>query len=100
MRLQLDASTGIRSPIVRILVWNMGAGSPGGSTRHVHGWEHLRERDDFDIALLQETRQSPEWTTEQWPWQVWQPKYPIAPTTAGSWGSGVISRSDELEAYV
>ncbi len=84
---------------MRILVWNMGAGSPGGASRHDAGWRHLAERDDFDVALLQETREPPIWTHDRWTSRVWQPKYAQTRTRRNPWGCAVLARDLELEPY-
>jgi endonuclease/exonuclease/phosphatase family metal-dependent hydrolase len=80
---------------MRVLVWNMGVAF--GASRHEAGWRHLAERSDFDVALLQETKEPPAWTHDLWPSRVWQPKY--AQRRRDPWGCAVISRDLELEPY-
>lgn len=83
---------------MRVLVWNMGVGSPGGSSvRHEEGWRHLADRDDFDVALLQETREPPPWTRDCWASQVWRAKYPLEPIRQVTWGCAIVARDLELE---
>lgn len=81
-----------RSAHVRLLVWNMGvAGSSVAS--HERTWQYLRDEQDFDVALLQETRSPPAWARDVWASYVWKPKY------AGKWGCAVLARSLELLEY-
>src|SRR4051812_42331534 len=82
---------------MRVLSWNMNAAF-GSQDRHDHGWRYLLERQDFDIALLQETQEPPEWARDSFPYYVWRPKY--ADTRRGRlWGCAVISRQLHLEPY-
>ena len=81
--------------LVRVLVWNMAAAF--ASSRHEEGWRHLAERDDFDVALLQEAQQPPAWTYEHWPSRVWRPKY--AHRRSNPWGCAVIARDLELQPF-
>ena len=76
-------------------MWNMAAAF--ASSRHEDGWRHLAERDDFDVALLQEAQAPPTWAHDHWPSQVWSPKY--AQKRRDPWGCAVIACGLELQAY-
>jgi len=84
---------------VRVLVWNIGAGSPGGSRRHEQAWRHLAERGDFDVALLQETEEPPAWRADHWRSVVWRPKYAQTRKGRKLWGCAVLALDLTLEAY-
>jgi len=78
---------------VRLLVWNMGVGGPGGSIAgHERAWQYLREQN-FDVALLQETRRPPAWVKNDGGSFIWKPKY------ASAWGCAVVARSVDLLCY-
>ena len=84
---------------MRLIVWNMGNGGPGGSEeKHERAWEYLKHQE-WDVALLQETRKPPEWTEKRYASRVWRPKYARKPTGRALWGCALIGRSLELEAY-
>lgn len=75
----------------------MGNGGPGSSgERHDLNWQYL-DGLDYDIALLQETRELPQWATERNAGAVWAPKYARRGTGQALWGCAVISRSIDLE---
>jgi len=81
---------------MRVLVWNMGAGSPGASSGgHQRAWSHLRDRDDFDFALLQETRKPPPWADQYWGSHVWRPKYADRHGARALWGCAVVARASD-----
>jgi hypothetical protein len=64
---------------MRVLVWNMGSGGPGNSEeKHERAWRYLDEQD-FDAALLRETRKPPAWAYERRS-PVWKPKYARNPS--------------------
>lgn len=84
---------------MRVLVWNLGAGSPGVPYDHERAWSYLRDRDDFDFALLQETREPPSWAKECWASLVWQPKYAVRARRHALWGCCVLSREEELTPF-
>lgn len=77
----------------------MGAGSPGAASGHDQTWDHLRDRGDFDIALLQETREPPSWVKQEGGSYVWRPKYEGHRVGRSLWGSAVVARGFELKAY-
>ena len=59
--------------VMRLIVWNMGNGGPGGSEeRHARAWRYL-EQQEWDVALLQETRRPPEWAEKRYASRVWRP---------------------------
>jgi hypothetical protein len=60
---------------MRLLVWNMG-GCWASEASHARAWDYLGQQD-FDLALLQETRKPPAWAQEQWASFVWKPKYVV-----------------------
>jgi hypothetical protein len=61
---------------MRLLVWNMGSGGPGGSAAgHERAWRYLLEEQQFDVALLQETRRPPDWVSDCLRSVAWSPKY-------------------------
>lgn len=82
---------------MRLLVWNMNYAF-GGQERQDGAWKHLLARADFDVALLQETREPPEWTREAFPYSVWRPKHADARRRT-PWGCAVLSKRLELEPY-
>jgi endonuclease/exonuclease/phosphatase family metal-dependent hydrolase len=83
---------------VQIVVWNMGNGGPGNSAeKHARTWSYLLDLD-FDVALLQETRDPrPDYSAELRS-IVWRPKYESR-SRRPLWGSAVVARTLELEAY-
>jgi endonuclease/exonuclease/phosphatase family metal-dependent hydrolase len=84
---------------MRLVVWNMGNGGPGASAdKHERAWQYL-EQQEWDVALLQETRKPPEWAEERYASRVWRPKYARSPTDRALWRCAVIGRSSELEEY-
>jgi endonuclease/exonuclease/phosphatase family metal-dependent hydrolase len=84
---------------MRLIVWNMGNGGPGASEeKHQRAWQYL-EQQEWDVALLQETRRPPEWAASSYASRVWRPKYARNPKGKGLWGCAVIGRSRELEEY-
>jgi len=70
----------------------------GDQQRHDGAWRHLLERDDFDVALLQETQEPPDWARKAPPYSVWRPKY-AGRRSGRLWGCAVVSRQLELEPY-
>jgi hypothetical protein len=85
--------------VMRLIVWNMGNGGPGASEeKHQRAWQYL-EQQEWDVALLQETRRPPEWAASSYASRVWRPKYARNPKGKGLWGCAVIGRSRELEEY-
>jgi hypothetical protein len=80
---------------MRLLVWNMG-GCWASEASHARAWDYLGQQD-FDLALLQETRKPPAWAQEQWASFVWKPKYAGKPWS--TWGCAVVGRSIELQEY-
>lgn len=82
---------------MRVLVWNMGKAFRN-QERHDDGWWHLLDRDDFDVALLQETQEPPAWTRDAFPEYVWRPKY-LDAGRGKPWGTAIISRQLELEPF-
>jgi endonuclease/exonuclease/phosphatase (EEP) superfamily protein YafD len=84
---------------VRLLVWNMGSGSPGVSPGYEDAWRYLCERDDFDVALLQETPEPPSWVRDEGGSYVWRPKYANRRHRRRLWGSAVIARSMQLQPF-
>jgi hypothetical protein len=84
---------------MRVLVWNLGAGSPGLPYDHESVWSYLRDRGDFDFALLQETRKPPRWAKESWASVIWRPKYRSRPGRRALWGCCVLSRAEELMPF-
>jgi endonuclease/exonuclease/phosphatase family metal-dependent hydrolase len=83
---------------MRLLVWNMGGGFGSSEARHERAWRYL-EKQDFDVALLQETRKPPAWAHERWASLVWKPKYSHKPWGMALWGCAVVGRSTELQEY-
>ena len=84
---------------MRLVVWNMGNGGPGNSEeKHERAWQYLDEQE-WDVALLQETRKPPESVEGRYASRVWRPKYARRPTGRALWGCAVIARSLELEEY-
>jgi endonuclease/exonuclease/phosphatase family metal-dependent hydrolase len=83
---------------MRVLIWNMGNGGPRNSeAKHERAWRYLDEQD-FDVALLQETRKPPAWADERWS-AVWKPKYARNPSGRALWGCAAVGRSIELQEY-
>lgn len=70
----------------------MGAGSPGVLRGHDEAWAHLRARDDWDVALLQETREPPRWVIAEGGAWVWRPKYADQQRARPLWGCAVVTR--------
>ena len=74
----------------------MGNRGPGNSeAKHERAWRYLDEQD-FDVALLQETRKPPAWAYERWS-PVWKPKYASNPSGRVLWGCAAVGRSIELQ---
>jgi hypothetical protein len=85
---------------VRLIVWNMGSGGPGGSAAgHERAWRYLLEEHQFEIALLQETRRPPDWASDHLRSSTWGPKYATARRNRPLWGCAVVSTSLELLAF-
>jgi hypothetical protein len=85
---------------VRLIVWNMGSGGPGGSAAgHERAWRYLLEEQQFDVALLQETRRPPDWASDHLRSSTWSPKYATAGRNRPLWGCAVVSTSLELLAF-
>lgn len=78
---------------MRIIVWNMHAPFEEPA-RHKLAWDYLR-RQDFDVALLQETC-DPE-TFMDAVSSVWHPKYETEGRKRIRWGTAVVSPKIELE---
>jgi hypothetical protein len=78
----------------------MGSGGPGGSAAgHERAWRYLLEEQQFDVALLQETRAAPEWASDRLRSVTWSPKYATAGPNRPLWGCAVVSTSLDLFAY-
>jgi hypothetical protein len=76
---------------MKVLVWNM--------NKRRRAWDYLRERaPDFDVALLQETRDPRLWE-DNWSSVVWRPYRGDAGSQRTLWGTAVIARTLELEPY-
>jgi endonuclease/exonuclease/phosphatase family metal-dependent hydrolase len=85
---------------MRILVWNMGPGGPGGSAAgHERAWRYLLEEKQFDVPLLQETRAAPGWASDRLRSVTWRPRYATAGRNRPLWGCAIISTSLDLRAY-
>ena len=81
---------------MRILIWNMQGGSPGGSlAKHESAWRYLRERDP-DVALLQEAT-VPAWAEERWGSVIHEARR-RGPKARG-WGSAVIAKDEGFERF-
>ena len=79
---------------MRILVWNM------AKRRASPPWDYVRRNAaNFDVALLQETRDPASSLEDQWRSVIWRPftRDPSAPLA--DWGSAVIAPELELEQY-
>jgi hypothetical protein len=84
---------------LRLFVWNMGNGGPANSdAKHEEAWRYL-SKQDWDVALLQETRTPPEWARSEWGSIVWRPKYACIRSGKTLWGCAVIARSLDLQPY-
>ena len=82
---------------MRILIWNMQGGSPGGSlAKHESAWRYLRERDP-DVALLQEAT-VPAWAEERWGSVIHEARR--RGSKARGWGSAVIAKDEGFERFV
>ena len=78
----------------------MGSGGPGGSAAgHERAWRYLLEEQQFDVALLQETRRPPDWASDHLRSSTWSPKYATAGRNRPLWGCAVVSTSLELLAF-
>ena len=85
---------------MRVVVWNMACGGPGGSqARYERAWSYLRDELPFDVALVQEAPQPPGWAKAHWSSVVWSPKYATARIRRPLWGCAVIGASIDLVAF-
>lgn len=78
---------------MRILCWNMGGGFGGSTARELRCWDYL-DGQEWDVALLQETRKPP--ARYQ---QVWRPKYATRGASSSRWGCAVVARALKLEPF-
>jgi hypothetical protein len=77
----------------------MGVGSVGRwVAQHSAGWEHLAAVD-FDVALLQETRQPPAWAAQHWRSVVWVPRWADVRSPARAWGCAIVARHAVLHEW-
>jgi len=77
---------------MRVLVWNM--------NKQKRAWDYLRgHAKEFDVALLQETRDPRLMADPRWSSVVWRPKAGPPGSRRTLWGSAVIAPSLELEGY-
>ena len=87
-------------PRMRVLICNMGNGFSGSEAKHKRGWQYLRRnKEKFDVALLQETHDPRPWAHRHWSSVVWRPKYDTPDSRTPRWGSTIIARSLQLEEY-
>jgi endonuclease/exonuclease/phosphatase family metal-dependent hydrolase len=78
----------------------MGSGGPGGSAAgHERAWRYLLDEQQFDVALLQETRPAPEWASDRLRSTTWSPKYATAGRNRPLWGCAIVSTSLDLRTY-
>ena len=77
---------------MRILVWNMG--------KRRRAWDYVRRNAaNFDVALLQETRDPVSSLEHQWRSVIWRPYSREPGSRLAHWGSAVIAPALELEQY-
>lgn len=85
---------------MRFVVWNMHNGFASSEEKDKRAWQYLRKnREKFDVALLQETRDPRPWAHRHWSSVIWSPKYDTPDSRRPLWGSAIVARSLELEEY-
>jgi hypothetical protein len=73
-----------------VLVWNMSNGFATSEAKHKRAWQYLRKnKERFDVALLQETCDPRPWAHRHWSSVVWRPKYDAPGSRKPLWGSAV-----------